>query len=1026
MSETVTKFVIINIGQFAGQYLGFYVIYFLFQFLPASSFAQQSNYSASHFTNENGLPQNSIRGVEIDKEGYLWLATEFGLARYDGKSFRLYNQNNTAIKGDRIIQMGLLQDSSLFIEGEGDKFYILNDDGNLSAYRPDISTRNKARLAAGYRSNNLYDTCELRVRNGEASKWIVPEKPGNNFSLPNSLRYVYSNYFYFNKYFELVRADTALRHFNKIAIKGPLATDLKLSTTTLGNTTLLPDANRLYVRCGPWIYKLELNNTLDTCVSSRVLFIGDLPYIPFLRYYPAYDMYAIGTMTDGLYVFSKQLFSNLKFENSDLNSFYALVPYGTDGVFTKRGLLFPGGSELIPPKGINQESLLQTKAGHYFASRWTEKKESDIVELDEQLRLVRSIREPNIYVRCFLEFSDGKIWFSDDERFLGKILNSRLQFFPRPTGLPADFLITCFIETTNHTIWIAGPRGLAQIDSTGHLIRNVPELSGINVRTLYEDKEGTIWIGSYGQGFFAFYNNRLVKFPLDRNRYAVATHSFIEDGNGYLWFSTNLGLFQASVRELYDYMKRGNFIPYYYYYDQSNGLLSKEFNGGCNPSVIKLPNGKFSYPTLKSIVQFYPDSAKPLLPSNPIHIDAILMDTSRLQSSLTSLSINNSFKRLQFIVSSPFLGNEYNQLIEYRLTGLDTTWYRLNDDAVIQFKLPSGNYQLVLRKKAGFGVGNFVFEKRDIEVRPSFFETWKFKGLAVLLLLGLIFLVYKMRVRLLLKRQMHLEREIFSRTKEQNLLINSLENTISELESSKEQLYQNNLFKEKLTRVITHDLQSPLRFLFDATHRAYEKSNNKQYAELNDLNRMLYNSAGEIYQFVDEFAYWLNTMDEQFRLDKRIVNIPDLLTELEQFFQEQLRSKGNKLFIATNKNLDIISDRQLLKIILRNIIDNANKHTSNGIIEITTSVSNNVCQIRIIDTGSGIYPGLLARLKGLLTKQSIDYSEKEIGLGYRFIVDLSRTLKLNVNINSTMGTGTVVIISNFILDQRNSTEQIPS
>lgn len=48
-------------------------------------------YTISHYTDENGLPQNSVKFIAPDEEGFLWLATENGLVRFDGDHFRNFN-----------------------------------------------------------------------------------------------------------------------------------------------------------------------------------------------------------------------------------------------------------------------------------------------------------------------------------------------------------------------------------------------------------------------------------------------------------------------------------------------------------------------------------------------------------------------------------------------------------------------------------------------------------------------------------------------------------------------------------------------------------------------------------------------------------------------------------------------------------------------------------------------------------------------------------------------------------------------
>src|SRR3954467_5309977 len=53
-------------------------------------------YSRQSWQTGNGLPQNSVHAILQTRDGYIWLATEGGLVRFDGLRFRVYDAQNTA------------------------------------------------------------------------------------------------------------------------------------------------------------------------------------------------------------------------------------------------------------------------------------------------------------------------------------------------------------------------------------------------------------------------------------------------------------------------------------------------------------------------------------------------------------------------------------------------------------------------------------------------------------------------------------------------------------------------------------------------------------------------------------------------------------------------------------------------------------------------------------------------------------------------------------------------------------------
>ncbi len=71
-------------------------------FLPCNVASQNLKYKAKHITVDDGLPQTSISDIIQDSSGYIWLATEDGLIRYDGYEFKSFQHelgDSTSIRG---------------------------------------------------------------------------------------------------------------------------------------------------------------------------------------------------------------------------------------------------------------------------------------------------------------------------------------------------------------------------------------------------------------------------------------------------------------------------------------------------------------------------------------------------------------------------------------------------------------------------------------------------------------------------------------------------------------------------------------------------------------------------------------------------------------------------------------------------------------------------------------------------------------------------------------------------------------
>src|ERR1039458_8710769 len=79
---------------------------------PRKSLTQ---YSRTIWTQERGLPQDTIRAIAQTTDGYLWLGTDEGLARFDGYEFVVYNKTNGDLPDNSITALAAANDGGLWI-----------------------------------------------------------------------------------------------------------------------------------------------------------------------------------------------------------------------------------------------------------------------------------------------------------------------------------------------------------------------------------------------------------------------------------------------------------------------------------------------------------------------------------------------------------------------------------------------------------------------------------------------------------------------------------------------------------------------------------------------------------------------------------------------------------------------------------------------------------------------------------------------------------------------------------------------
>lgn len=992
--------------------------------------ATASEYHITHFTNDNGLPQSSVKLLEMDKYGFIWMITESGLIRFDGQHFRIIDRKAYPVLGSHYIAtLRTTPDRQIILEDEQSSLYFFNKHNQLvkgghmmgdelfiaidrykyysAAEKREVNKKGIWLCEYSCDENNLL-SCKIKGSNegfacihfrmlyyisGKHVTWRIPLPDASN-SVTRYAGHLGGKYYYIDTTFNIKQVDRNGR-VNKVMLKG-IDPALKVQGYNTYKHGLFQQGAQLYLLEGKGIYQLKESGEHE--LTATLMLETDIQGIIIYRNYPERNLQIVGSITQGLYLFRKKQFKALTFKNG-AGIFYPQAPYKDSGVLTTLGIIFPGSSRQDHPfKMEDNRSILLDRRGHYWVNKNNRNAKigSDgITELDENLNPVRTLH--NLYgVDCYRQTPDGNIWMSTFQgRLLGKLSGDSIAWLK--TVWPPGTFVT-FLPENNEEFWVGGHRTFMKLNVRTGKEKHYKELERTIVRAFYVDKNKVLWIGTMGSGFFALKNDKLYKLPLHKKGNLHTVHTFLEDKSGFMWMTTNNGLFRCKKEDIDNFIAGKIANVYYQCFKKESGFNTNEFNGGCTPSGIILKNGKFSLPSLDGLVQFYPDSIREELPGKRIFIDRVLAD-GKEQDLSRVITLSPSFKRFQVEVSAPFLGNSDNQQIEYNVKGLDPDWYPVNNDnQVILNGMPYGKYSLQFRMCGGFGSNNIVSVTIPFKVLPWFYQTWTFRIMIIAAIALLIFLFVKLRYQYLMKRNRELEQVIAQRT--------------AHLDNA-------NQLKEKMLMMVGHDLQSPLHFLGYLSDSNYEAVTSNQNKKASLISREIKTTSSKIYAFVGEFTLWSRVQDERFNLKKTVFPFRPLVEEIALFFKEILLQHQNKFEFKVDEEFELYANKELLKAILRNLVDNAQKHTRNGTISIQCDKGpGNTCMIRVSDTGNGMSPETLKKIRSIIKrKETIVDMESGNGLGYQFINDFASQLDVQLSIESEEHKGTTVTIHGITLKQ---------
>ena len=236
-----------------------------------------------------------------------------------------------------------------------------------------------------------------------------------------------------------------------------------------------------------------------------------------------------------------------------------------------------------------------------------------------------------------------------------------------------------------------------------------------------------------------------------------------------------------------------------------------------------------------------------------------------------------------------------------------------------------------------------------------------------------------------------------------------------QVEDLSRRLEYSNGLKQKITMMIAHDLQSPLHFLNVLSDHVSRFAANNQLTEVKAGTEEIKKATGNIHAFVKEVNLWARSQHESFQPAQHSFSFSELAGELQLFFEDMILLNHNTLVVDCHEDIFVYTNRDILKAILRNLIDNANKHTRGGQVKVIFTHDENGPLLTVSDNGSGMQPGDLQKIRRRLCNPVINAPvEPNSRLGYQLIADFAHTLGYMMSVKSTKGVGTSVSISGLV------------
>ena len=611
---------------------------------PVHAQSYPTQYLTTVWQTEQGLPQNSVNALVQDHDGYLWIGTFGGLARFDGERFRVFGSADMPGLGSvRILSLYEDRSGVLWIGTAGDGLIRLHNgvattyaerdglpSGFISSIRGDAEGKVWINTSGGiarfdgakwqaYPTHRGKAVREFFLQARDGSMWFRsggellrfgPDgsiatlgvlKPSaflvheaRDGSIWIGVRDEYRLVRYSQGAFSEVPLPSVPRREWMAEYPEYLLTmaentdgELLLITPaglvrTVGGTVSPPEILPLPTDSGelPKVRSFVVDREGNLWVGMTAAGLVRLRRAPLTAY----------GKDEGL---SDSSF-NTVFQDQD-----GRVWLGADSLYW-----FDGHRFHLFPGVANTVSIAQTRDGDLWfggyggLSRW-------------RSGVLTRFHVDAPVVSVIYQDREGALWIGggkeDRPGGLYRFLNGKLDRIPGITD------VHHIIEDRDGGLWVAGIGGIFHVrDGKAVPFRQNQSLPS-HIGSIYQDSTGTFWVATYGGGLFRLRDGQLKAITTKDGLPNNMLLRILDDGKGNLWVSSNQNILRLRPEDLNDFAdgKISSILPVSY--GIAEGMRSSECNGG-SPGAWKTTDGRIWFPTLRGVVAIDPAAGGRLPP----------------------------------------------------------------------------------------------------------------------------------------------------------------------------------------------------------------------------------------------------------------------------------------------------------------------------------------------------------------------------------------------------------------------------
>lgn len=337
-------------------------------------------------------------------------------------------------------------------------------------------------------------------------------------------------------------------------------------------------------------------------------------------------------------------------------------------------------------------------------------------------------------VHALFRSRNSDLWASGEDGLLGRYAGCRVDnFMPEP-----DFKgsrVRCITEDSAGRIWIGTESGrLYRKDGKQFAEFGAPDgLPEAPIRTLYGDATGGLWIGTAGGGLVLARNGKFTCITEDDGLPDDHIGVIVEDDHGRLWFGSRSGIFYVARAHLESFaagtLPRLKAVTF----GRSEGLQGVSCVGSVQPMACKTSDGRLWFATRQGVLSLDVNRMKINHKLPPVLIDEVLANNRPLAVA-DGMRVPPLCKRIEFRFAVLSFAAPEKVRLSYLLEGADSDWTEVaGRREAVYMGLQPGRYHLRVRACNSDGIWNEAGATLKFTVQATWWQLWWVRGLGVAL-----------------------------------------------------------------------------------------------------------------------------------------------------------------------------------------------------------------------------------------------------------------------------------------------------